>query len=236
MSLIDCEEMFVNLPPPKTPGAPNLSDTGSSSPFVFSSFGSLCIFEDDDDCDNQHSLLSGTSAYSPPLCTPASDELRVAYHPITPPGFRSNFGMSNTDLNAGSNGLGARGLGLGLIGVFKDDGTPFHISTISRPTDDEETGYSELPSFLEGLSPDVSFLYEESFIDDYQESATSTPAIDRAPSPCMLDDVFSQLAIKSSSPTSSRPRSYGSGNRVQKDGPEEPDCDDVFIERGRVMS
>lgn len=123
-------------------------------------------------------------------------------------------------------------VGLGFIGMFKQDGTPLDaVGSISRDDSDEEDdensyeydheceyGYEELPSFMDDFSPEQAvFMFDD---DELRESQ------DQAPVPRLLDDVFSLLAVTKSPQKSS---SVGSC------GPEEPEHDDVFLERGRAV-
>jgi hypothetical protein len=202
------------------PGAPILGST--SSLFVFSPFDPSPIIPyyrgEAYDNDTEPSLSTGTSANSSVVMTtpfhPSSDRefRRIMYHALTPP---------RSHLHAG-NGA-SKPIGLGFLDLFKEDGTPFEgAATITQEADEE------LYSFLDGF-------YTDDSLGNYNEESLSATLVDGSPSPRLLDEVFSSLApAKVSVSSKSRSRESNSNVDGRKCGPEEPEYDDVFIERGRT--
>jgi len=232
--LLHSENMFIegdlldyqtSTPWPVNPGAPIIGS--SSNPFVLSPFDpspSIPSYHNEaDDNETEPSLSAGTSANSsiiiPTPCHLVSDRafLRLMYAALTPP-------RSRLSLHA-SSAVGSA-IGLGLLGIFKQDGTPLEgVGTITREANEE------LTSFLDDFYTDDSpFLF-----DDHDEDKLSASLIHCPPSPRLLDDVFSSLALAKAS-VSSMPRSRecSSNGSGKQSGPEEPEYDDVFIERGRI--
>jgi len=211
------QEYQTSTPWPINPGAPILGST--SSPFVFSPFDPSPIIPtypgETYDNETEPSLSTGTSANSSVIMpTPfhQSSVRHVIHRALLPP--RS---CPNAERCVNSP------VGLGLLGLFKEDGTPFEgVATITQDAD-------------EGLYPFVDSFCPDDSLGDYDEESLSATLVDCSPSPRLLDSVFSSLApAKMSVPLKSRSQEDSSNNNGKQCVPEEPEYDDVFIERGRI--